>query len=111
MFRTIRTYLEKRAFNGYMDRLCPEMRKRYGGSPPYTEAQVWAAIGKLGLGERFAEFAIVVLCRTKDGNPFHSKELIKLRSYRNIGSEGGACGSCGAGWSGCEGSSGGDGGD
>ena len=94
-----------------MGRLCPEMRKRYGGPPPYTEAQIWAAINTLGLGVRFAEFAIAVLCRTEDENPFHSRELIKLRSYRNIGSEGGACGSCGNSWSVGENSCGGDGGD
>lgn len=94
-----------------MDRLCPEMRKRYGGSPPYTEAQVWAAIDELGLGPKYSEFAIAVLCRIESENPFHSKELVKLRGYRRIGSEGGVCGGCGANWTGGEGSCGGGGGD
>jgi len=95
-----------------MDELVPEMSSRYGGSPPYTEAQVWITIDELRRNERYAEFAIAVLCKTDEENPFDSKELIKLRSYRRVGSGGGTCGGCCGGSSGVgEGSCGGGGGD
>lgn len=109
MFKELRELLEKRSLNRYMDRLVPAMYERYRSYAPYTEAQVHAAIDELRLGDRYVEFAIAVLCKTKEENPFQTKELVKLRGYRNLGSGGGACGACGSGGSSAEGGCGGGG--
>lgn len=63
-------------------RLLPDaLASRYGGSPPYTPAQVGRALSDLGLNENYAEYACLLFCDEKALEPavFTEEKIADMR--------------------------------
>lgn len=50
------------AIKRYRKKLPAELAKRYGGKPPYTEAQVSKTVQDLRLNQRFIRYAFLMYC-------------------------------------------------
>ncbi len=91
----IKEYFEKRAMKKLVATLGPALRRRYGGSGPYTFEQVQRTIEDLRLNKKYADFAYFIFCDESSYEKwgFHLKEIKKYRGYRDRFYEG----SCGGG--------------
>ena len=54
------------AIRKYQKKLPTELSKRYGGSGPYTQAQVEKTIDDLGLNRRYIRYAYLMYCEREN---------------------------------------------
>lgn len=71
-------------------KLNPELKKRYGGSGPYTYGQVRTIIKDLRLSDKYADFACFVYCNQEEYKKYGFKltEFENYRGYRDCYSGG-----------------------
>jgi hypothetical protein len=55
------------------------LSSRYGGSPPYTPAQVKRTVSDLGLNEHYDEYACLLFCDEKEPAVFTEEKIAEMR--------------------------------
>ena len=100
---------EKSAIRKYQTSLPVELSKRYGGSGPYTQAQVEVTIEDLGLSNKHIKYAYLMFCdqQSLDNNVYTDQAIKKMKSIITTAFGGGIVGGSGDS---IFGASGGDGG-
>ena len=53
---------ESATIRKFRKKLTPELSKRYGGSGPYTQAQVETTVRELRLNDRYIRYAYLMFC-------------------------------------------------
>lgn len=100
MKNMFKVYFEDKAIKKLLTALAPELKKRYGGTGPYTHGQVKTTLKELGLSQKYADFAYFVYCEPDQYEKygFHLEEVKRYQGYKDrFHSVGGTCGSGGEG--------------
>ena len=102
IIKSLQQSLENRAIRKFLRNLVPVLRRRYGGSGPYTIAQVRAAMDAEKLSAKYQDYAYFVFCIPEEYQEYGGRisQIDRWRAYRSSPDRGsgvcGAEGGCGS---------------
>lgn len=77
-------FSEKSVIRKYRRKLTPELSKRYGGSAPYTQAQIDTTLRDLRLNTRYVQYAYLMFCEQEVLERENISESVLDRMHETI---------------------------